>query len=137
MTQGAWIPEDGYGDRLRRVRSTLGLDIREMAETVMHSRSTYGRHEQARSPQDVQNAERLATLIEYKYGVPARWILTGDMSRGGTVIGEYQDKVELESPDTRGSLPTIAAILPHPAQFRRYLSADKAPRPTDRAPEAA
>lgn len=44
-THELWIPEMGYGDRLRRIRLDLGMDQRDFAESIDMNKGTYGHHE--------------------------------------------------------------------------------------------
>ena len=125
MSQTAWIPEDGYGDRLRRTRARLGLDIREMSAAVMHTRSTYARHEKAIRPQDEPHAERLAALVEYRFGVPAEWLPTGDMSR----IAQNDDTMQYQ--DTNA---TESDLTPDTDQYRRIF--DALPQMLDIGPDS-
>lgn len=72
-TREVWIPEVGYGDRLRRIRLDLGMDQRTFADSIQMNPGTYGHHELSRHVR--RGARQLANSIELRHGVPAWWVL--------------------------------------------------------------
>lgn len=72
-----WIPEDTFGDRLRRVRRELKLSQAEFAEKIGEGAKAVGAWEIGiREP---RGAVALAKRIELAYGVPAAWLLGLDV----------------------------------------------------------
>jgi len=68
-----WVPEVGFGDRLRRVRLTLGMNQAEFSATIGMKPAAYAHHElRAEQP---RNATMIANSVELVHGVPAWWTL--------------------------------------------------------------
>lgn len=74
-----WIPEIGYGDRLRRIRLDLKMDQRQFAESIQMNHATYAAHELSHHIR--RGARLVANSIELRHHVPAWWIL-GDECPG-------------------------------------------------------
>ena len=95
-----WIPELGYGDRLRRIRLDLDMDQREFAESIQMNKGTYGHHELSYHVR--RGAKLVANSIELRHGVPAWWTL------GESPVSEIDDECA-----ARDSNPEPADYVPH------------------------
>lgn len=85
-----WIPELGYGDRLRRIRLDLNMDQRDFADSIGMNHGTYGHHELSHHVR--RGARLVANSIELRHHVPAWWTLgetcPGPESNGGPTAYE-------------------------------------------------
>ena len=68
-----WIPEDPFGDKLRRVRRQLRLSQGEFANRIGEGEKALGSWEAGlREPRSLV---AVAKRIELAFGVPATWML--------------------------------------------------------------
>lgn len=75
------IPKIGFGDRLRRLRISLGMDQREFAAEVGLKPATLGNYELSEATP--RSARLVANSIQLRYGIPSSWLLTGEEPADG------------------------------------------------------
>lgn len=75
----------GYGDRLRRIRLSLGMDQREFAASIQMVKGTYAHHELSTYVR--RGGRQIANSIELRHQVPAWWTL-GSPPPEGVVVEE-------------------------------------------------
>lgn len=71
-----WIPDDGFGERLNRVRRTLDLTLRDAAELCGLNYRTWQTWEDGRRPQDVL---AIVEKISVTLGVDRDWLAWGQI----------------------------------------------------------
>lgn len=81
-TEGRWIPEFDFGDKVRKIRRAKGLTQGEFAKQLGVTASAASAWESAgdRTPRDVVT---IAKRIELAFGVPAAWLLGLDVEIPG------------------------------------------------------
>lgn len=75
VAPGPWIPEDTFGDRLRRVRRSLGLTQEEFAGRLGGSVGIKALGAWETGTREPRGAVGIAKRIELAFGVPATWLL--------------------------------------------------------------
>lgn len=70
-----WVPEWTFGDRIRKVRTELGLDQRELAEKLELKHSTLSSYESGRANPRATKLPAMAARLELISGVPRAWFL--------------------------------------------------------------
>ena len=79
----AWIPQWTFGDRLRRIRTSMDMHQTEFAELIGEKGSTYSAWESGRNtPRG--NIVAAAKRVQLATGVPASWLL--DIDDGPTGV---------------------------------------------------
>jgi transcriptional regulator with XRE-family HTH domain len=73
-----WIPEETFGDRLRRVRRQLKLSQGDFASRIDEGEKALASWEAGN--REPRSAVAVAKRIELAFGVPAAWVLGLEMS---------------------------------------------------------
>lgn len=71
----SWIPEWTFGDRLRKVRTELGMDQREFAMKLDLKAPTLSSYEAGRANPRARDLPSLAARLELLTGVPKAWFI--------------------------------------------------------------
>lgn len=69
------IPSIGFGDRLRRLRITVGMTQDEFGEAIGLAGATIGKYELI--AYEPKTAKLVANSVQLRFGVPAGWLLYG------------------------------------------------------------
>lgn len=116
-------PRIGFGDRLRRLRLDLGLDLREFGEAIDVSHSTLSRFEASHSTP--RNAPHVAASIQLRYGASSpidlrEWLLSGAEIPSGT---PGRQTTGSEAPNSQPAVLEFAPRRPnlHLAEERPHL----------------
>jgi transcriptional regulator with XRE-family HTH domain len=72
-----WIPEDTFGDRLRRIRRHLKLSQGEFSARIGEGEKALASWEAGN--REPRSAVAVAKRIELAFGVPAAWVLGLEM----------------------------------------------------------
>lgn len=89
-----------YGDRLRKIRRTMGLSSRDFAAALGVTNSSLAQWETDRSlPRD---PDALADLVQEVTGIPAAWLLNGCCPLGGVPVPDGS-----AAADCLGHLPAV------------------------------
>jgi transcriptional regulator with XRE-family HTH domain len=98
-----------YGDRVRRVRLDEGMDQRRFAAEIGVEQPTLGRHERLDEPPS-RNRRAIASMIQLRFGVPADWVLTGQVpaARSQPVTGDEHAHIIRVDFRSRRLLPAAA-----------------------------
>lgn len=70
-----WIPEETFGDRLRRVRRSLGMNQGEFAAKLGTDVGVKALGAWETGSREPRGAVAMARRIELAFGVPASWLL--------------------------------------------------------------
>lgn len=70
-----WVPEWEFGDRLRKVRTSMGLGQVEFAEHIDLTAPTLAAYETGRANPRSKDLPSLAARLEMFTGVPRQWFL--------------------------------------------------------------
>lgn len=81
-TIGTWVPEWSFGDRVRKVRTEMGLDQREFAVKLELKAPTLSSYEAGRANPRSRDLPKLAARLELLTGVPRTWFLGWDNEKG-------------------------------------------------------
>jgi transcriptional regulator with XRE-family HTH domain len=74
-----WIPEETFGDRLRRVRRALGLNQEAFASQLGADVGVKALGAWETGTREPRGAVSVARRIELAFGVPAAWLLGLDV----------------------------------------------------------
>ncbi|WP_181130012.1 helix-turn-helix domain-containing protein [Rathayibacter sp. AY1E1] len=69
------IPQWTFGDKLRKARTTVGMDQKTFAERVNITPSSLAAYETGRSTPRFRDVHGLAASIELLTGIPRGWFL--------------------------------------------------------------
>lgn len=89
----AWIPEWGFGDRLRKVRTDLGYKQEEFAELLDLNAATLSSYESGRANPRATALPALAARLELLTKVPRVWFMGWEAENphqspsGGSKVG--------------------------------------------------
>lgn len=82
MNTKKWVPQWSFGDRLRKVRTELGMDQREFATKLQIKAPTLSSYEAGRANPRARDLPGLASRLQALTGVPREWFLGWDDENG-------------------------------------------------------
>lgn len=78
-----WVPEETFGDRLRRVRRAVGLNQESFAAKLGTDVGVKALGAWETGTREPRGAVALARRVELAFGVPATWLLGLDTPMSG------------------------------------------------------
>lgn len=94
--RGRWIPEETFGDRLRRVRRALGMNQETFAARLGEDVGVKALGAWETGTREPRGAVSLAKRIELAFNVPAAWLLGLDTppTGGGPELPRQDSNLE-------------------------------------------
>lgn len=119
------MKKEGPTDRLKKVRIQLNLTQQELADELGVSRSSIANYESGIDP----ISRKFARKLEKKYGISARWLLSGEEKDGAIdstqeVAVVYSDQGGVDEIRISDMLQKTAEVLESKTIFRSALASN-------------